>query len=71
MVAEDEENCLEEYIEKTIVSKSATLQCVGPVHNKNTSEVFLFPPTLKGEKFYTLMNSHFNKKICTIFKTFN
>ena len=37
LVAEDEESCQEEYIEKNLVPNSAILECIGQVHNRNTS----------------------------------
>ena len=38
-VAEDEEGCLEEYKRKGLVAASATLECVSPLHNKDSSSV--------------------------------
>ena len=38
-VAEDEEGCLEEYKRKGLVAASATLECVSPLHNNDSSSV--------------------------------
>ena len=54
MVAEDEENCREEYIENDLVPKSAIFKCIGPVHNRNSS---ILGDSFKGKNSDCTFNS--------------
>ena len=39
MIAEDEENCLQEYKQKGLIPKTANFQCLSPIHNGNSSAI--------------------------------
>ena len=39
MIAEDEENCLEEYKRKGLIPKTANFPCLSPIHNSNSSAI--------------------------------
>ena len=39
MIAEDEENCLEEYKKKSLIPQTANFQCISPIHNSNSSAI--------------------------------
>ena len=40
LVAEDEEDCEEEYKYKRLIPRSANYKCESPIHNSNTPELF-------------------------------
>ena len=39
MVAEDEENCLQAYKEKSLIPQTANFECISPIHNSNSSAI--------------------------------
>ena len=39
MIAEDEENCLEEYKAKGLIPNTANFPCISPIHNSNSSAI--------------------------------
>ena len=39
MVAEDEENCLQEYKEKSLIPQTANFECNSTIHNSNSSAI--------------------------------
>ena len=49
-VAEDEENCNEEYINKGLVPRTVNMQCISPIHNINSSAISNYPYNLAEEK---------------------
>jgi hypothetical protein len=38
-VAEDEENCNEEYINKGLVSRTVNMECISPIHNADSPAI--------------------------------
>ena len=39
MVAEDEENCLQQYKEKSLIPQTANFECISLIHNSNSSAI--------------------------------
>ena len=39
MIAEDEENCLQEYKEKSLIPQTANFECNSTIHNSNSSAI--------------------------------
>jgi hypothetical protein len=42
-VAEDEENCNEEYINKGLVSRTVNMECISPIHNADSPAIRNYP----------------------------
>ena len=56
-VAEDEEYCNEEYINKGLVPRTVNMQCISPIHNAKTPAIRNYPtniPTWWKERHWQL-----------------
>ena len=39
IIAEDEEDCLEDYKKKSLIPQTANFPCISPIHNSNSSAI--------------------------------
>ena len=49
-VAEDEENCKEEYINKGLVPRTVNMECISPIHNMESPAMKNYPDNLTEEE---------------------
>ena len=47
-VAEDEEHCNEEYINKGLVPRTVNMKCISPIHNIDSPAIRNYPKNIKG-----------------------
>ena len=54
-VAEDEENCNEEYINKGLVPRTVNMECVSPIHSIDSPAIRNYPYNLTDEENWNFM----------------
>ena len=49
-MAEDEENCNEEYVNKGLVPRTVNMECISPIHNADSPAIRNYPYNLTEEE---------------------